>query len=308
MVSLTCSLCAGCNLQDATGNWGGNLVLSTTAAGSTGTLTDRLTIDSSGLATFTGGLTLSSSATTLTVQGSTILGTSSAQTLTVNAASTFASTASFSASTAFTASGNVLLNGGSTQTLTVQATSTFSAPVAINAAVNVSGLGTFSGGVALTTPVTVNGVALAKVATTDNYTDLIGQPRFYAGSTSYATIAASTAPTQPKNISTWYGTGNVTGTSGAVKVYPTSDGTSTGTALFSSILSVSATAYASGASSAITIPTAALTGLTADLRTVTLTAVTGTTIVTVLAGGSASAVYASAGTLVMCTIVGTYSS
>ncbi len=46
-------------LQDSTGNWGGSLVFSTTTAGSSssssGQPVDRLTIDSSGLATFTGG-------------------------------------------------------------------------------------------------------------------------------------------------------------------------------------------------------------------------------------------------------------
>ncbi len=46
-------------LQDSTGNWGGSLILSTTTAGSTssssGQPVDRLTIDSSGLATFTAG-------------------------------------------------------------------------------------------------------------------------------------------------------------------------------------------------------------------------------------------------------------
>ena len=47
-------------LQDSTGDWGGSLILSTTTAGSsssasTGQPVDRLTIDSSGLATFTAG-------------------------------------------------------------------------------------------------------------------------------------------------------------------------------------------------------------------------------------------------------------
>ena len=49
------------HLQDSTGNWGGSLILSTTTAGSTssssGQPVDRLTIDSSGLATFTAGQT-----------------------------------------------------------------------------------------------------------------------------------------------------------------------------------------------------------------------------------------------------------
>lgn len=226
-------------MQDATGNWGGNLIFSTTSTGSSGQLTDRLTISSAGLATFSGGVTLNSTGSSLTAAGSTVLGTTSAQTLTVNATSTFTSTAAFTASTALTANGSVLLNGGSNQTLTVQATSAFSAPVTVNAAVNVSGLGTFSGGVALTTPVTVNGLPLAKVATTDNYTDLIGQPRFYAASSSYAATAG--APTQPLNVSTWYGSANIS--SGVATVHPTSNGLANGTALFLSILSVQATVY-----------------------------------------------------------------
>jgi len=54
-----------CAMQDSTGNWGGSLILSTTTAGSTssssGQPVDRLTIDSSGLATFTAGQSLSDS-------------------------------------------------------------------------------------------------------------------------------------------------------------------------------------------------------------------------------------------------------
>ena len=288
-------------MQDATGNWGGSLIFSTTSTGSTGQLTDRLTISSAGLATFSGGVTLSSTGSSLTAAGSTVLGTTSAQTLMVNATSTFTSTAAFTASTALTANGSVLLNGGSNQTLTVQATSTFSAPVTVSAAVNVSGLGTFSGGVALTTPVTVNGVPLAKVATTDNYTDLIGQPRFYAGSSSYAATAG--VPTQPLNISSWYGSANVT--SGAATVHPTSNGLANGTALFSSILSVQATVYGPSASTAISVPFASATSI--STQTVTFSVVTGQEIVTVLASGTASTVYATSG-VVMCTIVGTYSS
>ena len=288
-------------VQDAPGNWGGNLIFSTTAAGNTGQLTDRLTIDTTGLATFTSSILLSSTASTLTAYGNTVLGTTLAQSLTVNAASTFASTAVFTASTALSASGNVLLNGGSSQTLTVQASSTFSAPVIVNAAVNITGLGTFSGGVALTTPVTVNGVSIAKVALTDNYTDLVGQPRFYAGS-SNATIMSGAA-TLPQNISTWYGSATVS--SGSASVHPTLNGTATGTALFSNILSVSATVYAPSSTSAITVPFAAVTSI--SLQTVTMSVVTGTTVVTVVAGGAPSVVYATSGT-VMCTIVGIYSS
>ena len=172
----------------------------------------------------------------------------------------------------------------------------------VNAAVNVSGLGTFSGGVALTTPVTINGVSIAKVALTDNYTDLIGQPRFYAGS-SNATNIANGAPTLPQNISTWYGSATVS--SGSASVHPTLNGTATGTALFSSILSVSATVYAPSATTAILVSFAAVTSI--SLQTVTMSVVTGTTVVTVVAGGSSSLTYATSGT-VMCTIVGTYSS
>ena len=294
-------------MQDATGNWGGSLIFSTTTAGSTGQLVDRLVIDSTGLATLAGGALLSGSSTSLTVQGSTVLGSTSSQTLTVNAASSFAATASFTGNTSLTASGNVALNGGSSKTLTVQATSSFSAPVTVNSTMNVSGLGTFTGGVALSTPVTVNGVPLATVATTGKYLDLIGEPRFYAGSSSYATNASG-APTQPAVITTWYGTVAVSGSSGVATARPTSDGTATGTALFTSILSVSATAYAPSSSSAITVPTAAVTGISSDLRTVNVTAIVGQYVLTVLAGGNNADAYAASGTQLMCTIVGLSSS
>ena len=119
------------------------MILSTTTAGSSsssssGQPVDRLTIDSSGLATFTGGITLSSTGSTLTAAGSTVLGTTGSQTLTVNAATTFASTAPI------TANGNVTLGASSSQVLMVPASSTFSAPVVANAAVSVSYNNTFS--------------------------------------------------------------------------------------------------------------------------------------------------------------------
>jgi len=60
-ISLLQQIMRLCALQDSTGNWGGSLILSTTTAGSSssssGQPVDRLTIDSSGLATFTAGQT-----------------------------------------------------------------------------------------------------------------------------------------------------------------------------------------------------------------------------------------------------------
>ena len=80
-----------------------------------------------------------------------------------------------------------------------------------------------------------------------------------------------------------------------------------GRALFSSILSVSATVYAPTVNSVIQVPFAALTAISSDLRNVTVTAVQGTMIYTLLISGSVTASYAPAGTQIMCTVVGTYS-
>ena len=78
--------------QDATGKWGGSLISSTSAAGTDSTfpssqLAVQLILDSSVWASFTGSLTLTGTGSTLRALGSTVLGTTEAQTLTVNAAS-----------------------------------------------------------------------------------------------------------------------------------------------------------------------------------------------------------------------------
>ena len=262
---------------------------------------DRLTIDSSGVATFSGNLNLPSISSSLTAYGSAVLGTTAAQTLTVNAAANFASAAAFAS---ITANGSVQLGTSSGQTLTVLATSTFSAPVTLTSTFNVTGLANFTGGAALTSPVTINGAPLAKVATSALYTDLINEPRFFSGSSTPST-AASGAPTVPATIGTWYGTVAVSGNSGAATAYPTSDGTSAGTALFSSILSVQVTAYMTNTPSAINIPYAAVTAISADKKTISLVSVTGTGSTTVLASYNPSTAYSPAGTLLMCTVTGT---
>ena len=342
-------------MQEPSGGWGGNLVFSTSSAGSSSTalsgqLTDRLILDAQGLATFTGSVTLSSTASSLTVLGSTALGATATQTLTVNATSSFTAAAFFTAVTAtgnvllsntassltvlgstalgataaqtlvvnatsnftsaatfaaLTASGNVFLNGGSSQSLTVQATSSFSAPVTVSSNLTVNGFTNLTNGVALTNPVTIDKRPVLRIAVTANYTDLVAQPRAYAASTPFSATAG--AAIQPANMSAWYGTVSVTGSRGVASAYPTADGTVTGLALFSSILSVSATAYVPTASNAAQIPTAAVIAISADMRNVTLTAVQGTSLSSTLSTGVLTTSYAPAGTLIMCTILGTYS-
>ena len=166
-------------MQDPSGRWGGSLIFSTSSAGSSsatpsGQLTDRLTLDAQGLATFTGSVTLSSTATSLRVLGNTALGATAVQTLTVLATSNFTAPAMF---TGLTASGPVLLNGGSGQTLTIQATSSFSAPVTIASDLTVNGFTNLTNGVALTSPVTIDKRPVSRIAFTANYTDLVAQPR-----------------------------------------------------------------------------------------------------------------------------------
>ncbi|KAL3157972.1 hypothetical protein ABBQ32_012372 [Trebouxia sp. C0010 RCD-2024] len=169
---------------DATGKLGGSLIFSTSSTGSLSTgssqLVDRLTIDSSGLATLSGSLAMPSPTGTLTVSGNAVIGTTSSQSLVVDAATTFAAAVianapvTVSAGNAFTASGNValgtdssntvsvsspttfsslasltangntVLGAGSTQTLTVRATSTLAAPVTANAAVTIPNGNLFS--------------------------------------------------------------------------------------------------------------------------------------------------------------------
>ncbi|KAL3159984.1 hypothetical protein ABBQ38_010372 [Trebouxia sp. C0009 RCD-2024] len=297
---------------DAIGNWGGSLIFSTSTAGtsssSPGTqLVDRLTIDSSGVARFAGNLTLASTSSTLTASGNTVLGTTGAQTLTVNAASSFASTATFTASTALVANGNVQLGSNSGQMLTVPAAASFSAQVTVASTMSVTGLATLSGGAALTTPVTVNGVPLATVATTNNFQDLLNKPKVFRGSSDFST-AATGAPISPTTIGTWYGTVAVSGNNGAATAYPTLDGTLGGNALFTSILSVQATPYmnANLVPAPITVPYVALTAVSSDRKNITLVAVTGTMTNIVLGGTVMSATPATAGTLLICTVVGTY--
>lgn len=261
---------------------------------------DRLTIDSSGLASFTGSLTLSSTSSSLTASGNTVLGSTGVQSLTVNAASSFASTAAFTASTALTASGNVQLGASNGQMLTVPATASFSAPVTVASTMRVTGLANFTGGVALTTPVTVNGVPLAPVATTNNYQSLLNRPLFYKGSSTFGT-AATGAPDSSVTVGTWYGTVRVTGSAGQARASLTADGTSTGTPLFTSILSVQVLPYQTAANTAVEVAYAAVNGISADRRVVSLVAVTGAGIVL----GGNSAAFAADGTLLMCTIFGT---
>ena len=292
--------------QDATGKWGGSLIFSTSAAGTDSTspstqLTERLTIDSAGLATFTGSLTLTSTSSILRALGSTVLGTTGAQTLTVNAASSFAATATFTASTALTANGNVQLGASSSQALTVPASASFSAPVTVASTMSVTGLATFTGGATLTTPVTVNGTALASVATTNSYLSLQNRPLFYRGSSSFSSPAAAGVPDSAAVVGTWFGTVQVTGNAGVAIAYPTADGSSTGAALFSSVLSVQVTPYQLSVSNAVDVAYAAVSSISSDRRTVRLLAVTGSGI---LLGGT-SASFAPANTLLMCTVFGT---
>ena len=286
--------------QDVTGKWGGSLILSTSAAGTDSSstssqLVDRLTLDSTGLATFTGGLTLTSTSSSLTASGNTVLGATGAQSLLVNAASSFTSPATF---TALTANGNVQLGANSGQTLTVPATASFSAPVTVASTMRVTGLATLTAGVALTTPVTVNGTALASVATTNSYLSLQNRPLFYRGSSTFSS-AATGAPASVI-AGTWFGTVQVVGSSGAATAYPTADGNPTGAALFTSILSVQIAPYQPLVSNAISVAYAAVKTISSDMKTVSLVAVTGNALVI----GGVSAVYAHQGTQLMCTISG----
>ena len=289
--------------QDATGKWGGSLIFSTSAAGTDSTtpstqLADRLTIDSAGLATFTGSLSLTSTSSILRALGSTVLGTTGAQTLTVNAASSFASTATFTASTALTANGNVQLGATSGQALTVPASASFSAPVTVASTMSVAGLATFTGGAALTTPVTVNGTALASVATTNSYLSLQNRPLFYRGPNPSSSSTAG-APDSSAVVGTWFGT-VVTGSAGVATANPTVDGTPTGAALFTSILSVQATANQTGVSSPTAVAFVAVKTISLDRKTVELVAVNGDR---TLLGGTAPGFAAS--TSLMCTVFGT---
>ena len=177
------NLTSGCVVQDATGSLGGSLILSTSAAGSTSASTsqpvDRLTVDANGLASFTGSVTLSNTSSTLTSDGNTVLGTDGSHYLTVNAATTFAPTATVTANApvtlspsapltaqaavsagstltvagTMTASGNTVLGTANTNSLTVNAASTFdaattfatSAPITANAPISANSAVTVAG-------------------------------------------------------------------------------------------------------------------------------------------------------------------
>ncbi len=106
------------------------------------------------------GITLSSTGSTLTAAGSIVLGTTGSQTLTVNAATTFASTAPITANSAVTvaASGlfsalgsSVLGTSNGSNTLTVNAATTFAstAPITANAPISANAAVTVSAGHAL---------------------------------------------------------------------------------------------------------------------------------------------------------------
>ena len=152
---------------------GGNLVFSTTGTSAGATVTDRLTIDSSGLATFGSSLTLASSSSTLTSSGNTVLGSGSTNTLTVNGPAQFNAAATFNAVVTYggavtvagllTANGSTVLGTGSSNTLTVNAAAQFNAAVTAGNNLNVAGTFTASGSSTLGTSnsnmLTVNAVA-----------------------------------------------------------------------------------------------------------------------------------------------------
>ena len=152
-------------MQDAAGKLGGSLIFSTSSTGSSSTgssqLEDQLTINSDGLATFSGSITVLNPTGALTVSGSTLLntlstsgntviGTTSSQTLTVNAATNFAGAiiaaapVSILAGNPFSASGDTTVGTNSNNTLSINARTTFAAPVTANAGVTVAAGNAFS--------------------------------------------------------------------------------------------------------------------------------------------------------------------
>ena len=161
-------------MQDAAGKLGGSLIFSTSSTGSTsvgtGQLLERMSIDSSGLATFSGSISMPNPTGNLAVSGSTLLntvsttgntaiGTASSQTLTVNAATNFAAAVtaaapvSITAGNIFSARGDAVIGTDSSNTLTIAAATTFRAAAVANAPVTVSTGNTFAayGNVALGT-------------------------------------------------------------------------------------------------------------------------------------------------------------
>ena len=307
---------------------GGNLVFSTTGTSAGATVTDRLTIDSSGLATFGSSLTLASTSSTLTASGNTVLGSGSSNSLTVNAAANFMAAVTYSNALTvaglLTASGNTVLGTSASNTLTVNAASTFNAAATIigawtaqgnsvlgtsssntlvvNAASTFNTLASFTAGVAITRPVTVNGQSLQTVALTANYSDLITKPTYYFGSSNYST-AASGAPVAMVNVNYWYGTVAVSGNNGIATIYPTVDGTSSGSALFTNILSVLCNSYIPNLNSALSVASVSVTGVATNRKSITVVATAGSVVIL----GGTSQTYASSGTLLMCTVVGQYS-
>lgn len=103
--------------------------------------------------------------------------------------------------------------------------------------------------------------------------------------------------TSKTNTIMWNGT--ATTTSGVATFNPTSDGTGAGTAFFTNIYSVLATASAN-TSTATAVPQAAVKLVSADRKTITVNVVTGT----VLGLLGPTQVFASNGTSVYLTIIG----
>ena len=172
---------------------GGNLVFSTTGTSVGATVTDRLIIDSSGLATFWSSLILASTSSTLTSSGNTVLGSGSTNTLTVNGQAQFNAAATFSAAVTYggavtvagplTASGNTVLGTGSSNTLAVNAATQLNAAVA--AAGNLSVAGTFAASGSSTLGTSSSNTLVVNAAAT-----------FYAGLQLLGTSnTAATAPT-----------------------------------------------------------------------------------------------------------------
>lgn len=89
----------------------------------------------------------------------------------------------------------------------------------------------------------------------------------FVTSTSVETITSYNGISTVHDIINWYGT--ATTSSGIATFYPTSDGAGSGTALFTSIHSVQATA-ANNTSSAIAYPFASLKAISGDNKTVTV--------------------------------------
>lgn len=95
----------------------------------------------------------------------------------------------------------------------------------------------------------------------------------------------------------WYGSATVA--NGTATFYPTSDGTATGTPLFSQILHVNCSAW-NNSSTAIQVPIVSGKSISSNCSTVVVNAVVSTTVVV----GGTTVVAAPTGTSVMCTIIG----